>query len=144
MTDRIVSEQGRVGERADVIIDELVSTGGMPHDSEGTPTFDEPWQARAFGLAVALNEQGAFEWSEFQERLIAAVEAGDVREMQEHTEQTYYLQWLSVLEDLLEEGDLLADGELDGREAEFADGLRDASEFVVGEHGHSHGHDHDH
>ena len=33
--------------------------------SNGELVFDAPWEGRAFGIAVALNESGAYEWGEF-------------------------------------------------------------------------------
>ena len=37
---------------------------GLPRDAGG-PVFAEPWQARAFALAVQLHARGAFEWPAF-------------------------------------------------------------------------------
>ena len=37
--------------------------------SNGELVFAAPWEGRAFGIAVALNESGAYEWGEFQGRL---------------------------------------------------------------------------
>ena len=37
--------------------------------SNGELMFAAPWEGRAFGIAVALNEGGAYEWGEFQRRL---------------------------------------------------------------------------
>ncbi|HET9317868.1 MAG TPA: cobalt chelatase, partial [Vicinamibacteria bacterium] len=35
----------------------------------GELVFDEPWQGRAFGMAVALHEGGAYDWEEFRQEL---------------------------------------------------------------------------
>lgn len=59
-------------------------------------------------------------------------------------EADYYEQWLRALESLLVDEGLVAEGELADRVREFETGARDASEFVVGDHGHGHGHSHDH
>ncbi len=40
-----------------------------------TPVFAAPWQARAFGMVLALLEQRGEEWSSFQPYLVAAIEA---------------------------------------------------------------------
>ena len=40
---------------------------------ENEPLFHEPWEGRAFGMAVALNEIGEYEWSEFQSMLTAEI-----------------------------------------------------------------------
>jgi nitrile hydratase accessory protein len=70
------------------------------------PDFTEPWQAEAFALAVLLNRQGLFSWSEWAAALgvelhrpEAAVDASD-----------YYHRWLTALEKLLA-GKKLADSE---------------------------------
>lgn len=40
-----------------------------------TAVFEAPWQARAFGLCLALLEQRGEGWSSFQPYLAAAIEA---------------------------------------------------------------------
>ena len=42
----------------------------------GELVFEEPWQGRVFGMAVALHERGRFEWEEFRRALIAADRGG--------------------------------------------------------------------
>ena len=55
------------------------------------PVFAEPWQASAFAMTVALNERGAFSWTEWAETLGAELKSGD----------DYYECWLRALEKLL-------------------------------------------
>ena len=134
---------------------------------DGDATFSEPWQARAFALAVSVTDEtgdGVGEWSAFQERLAAEIEAAESpaelasREEPpelDGDETTYYSQWLAALEELLVDSAIDAEA-LRERALEFERGDRDAHEFVEGdphEHasdlpdGHadgSHGHDHDH
>ncbi|OED37175.1 nitrile hydratase accessory protein [Chromatiales bacterium (ex Bugula neritina AB1)] len=63
----------------------------------GELQFHSPWEARAFGLAVALNNEGAFDWKNFSEGL-----AEKIQQAETHGEaSTYYERWLSALEDLL-------------------------------------------
>lgn len=71
----------------------------QPTDN-GELIFDSPWQAKAFAMAVKLNESGVFTWSEWAECLsthIAAFEA--------HSEITnsddYYTLWQDALESLV-------------------------------------------
>lgn len=117
---------------------------------EDEPTFDAPWQARAFALAVALTDRNEYEWTDFQRRLVEEIEAaGETEEFREGDESIYYGQWLDALERLLIEDGILDPGDLAERASEFAAGDRDASEFVTGDpHGHAdhdhHGHHHDH
>lgn len=116
--------------------------------SEGDDvTFAAPWQARAFGLTVALRRQGNVDWDRFQELLVEELD-----DVEGHGEEAYYGAWLRAIERLLLDDGVVDRGELATRVAEFASGDRDASEFVVGEHahdhehgpGHDHGHGHDH
>ena len=100
------------------------------------PTFEAPWQARSFALAVALTEDRP--WETFQRRLVDEIDRDESR--------PYYEQWLSALERfVLGEGFLDRSAVVD-RIDEFAAGDRTAHEFVEGDpHGHSeHEHDHAH
>jgi nitrile hydratase accessory protein len=55
--------------------------------------FDEPWQARAFAMAVVTAEHLGVPWDDFRDRLKAAVAA--------RPDQPYYESWLDALEDLV-------------------------------------------
>ena len=82
--------------------------------SNGELVFAAPWEGRAFGIAVALNEGGAYEWGEFQRRLadeIAAAEDADDGGL-------YYERWLASLERLLVERGMVTREELDARMGE--------------------------
>jgi hypothetical protein len=54
--------------------------------------FDEPWQARAFALAVTTVEQLGLPWDTFRDRLKAAVA--------DQPQRPYWESWLAALEDL--------------------------------------------
>jgi nitrile hydratase accessory protein len=101
--------------------------------------FEAPWQARAFGITVALRRREAFDWSRFRDRLVAELEDADAGD-----EATYYEAWLRAIEGLLVDDGVVEAGELAERARAFDRGERDASEFVVGGHGHDHSHGHDH
>jgi nitrile hydratase accessory protein len=97
---------GRGGER---VVD-MEGSVALPRRN-GELVFDAPWESRAFGLAVALHERGAFEWPEFQSRLAEAVaHSGD---------GPYYRSWVAALERLLLDKGLLERGQLEARAAEF-------------------------
>lgn len=55
------------------------------------PPFDEPWQAQAFGLTVALNEAGVFDWPSWAQALSAQLNTG----------APYWQAWLCALETIL-------------------------------------------
>lgn len=60
------------------------------------PVFDEPWQAQAFAMTVALHEAGAFTWAEWAEALSAEVKRPGVRA----DGADYFVSWLRALEAL--------------------------------------------
>ena len=111
----------------------LAGRDDVPSVDDDGPTFDAPWQARAFGLAVALCEQTGRDWASFQGRLVDHRDDVDPAELDAAVEDVYYRAWLAALEDLLVEEGLLARTELGRRQAEFSAGERDASEFVAGD-----------
>ncbi len=58
--------------------------------------FAEPWQARAFALAVVAAERMGADWDEFRDRLKAAIAAGP-------PDRPYYEAWMDALERLVED-----------------------------------------
>jgi nitrile hydratase accessory protein len=75
----------------------------LPRDKDG-PVFNQPWEAKAFALAVRLSEAGCFtseagcftwpEWVRiFSQEIKAAQEQGD-----QDLGDTYYQHWLNALE----------------------------------------------
>ncbi len=68
----------------------------QPTDEDGL-VFNEPWEAQAFGLVLALYEQGLFNWQEWAEQL-----SGEIKLAQENGDpdlgNTYYQHWMRALE----------------------------------------------
>ena len=64
----------------------------IPRDRD-EPVFREPWEARAFAMAVALNERGLFTWSEWAQVLGAEIAAAGPDDA-----TPYYQHWLTALE----------------------------------------------
>lgn len=58
--------------------------------------FDAPWQAQLFGLTVALNEAGHFEWHEWAQVFGARLKAVGVV-----GNEPYYLAWLAAFQDFV-------------------------------------------
>ncbi len=77
---------------------ELEGVASIPHDADG-PVFPAPWAARAFALAVALNERGVFAWAEWSETLGAKVTAETVTDPADP--EAYWRAWLAALEEIL-------------------------------------------
>lgn len=71
-----------------------------PPRSNGELVFAEPWESRAFGMAVILYETGTFTWPEFQAALIAQIAAWE-RAATPDEPYKYYQLWLAALEDVL-------------------------------------------
>ena len=70
----------------------------ITRDGDG-PVFPAPWAARAFALAVALNERGLFTWSEWAETLGAELRKAEQRGSADP--EDYWRAWLSALERML-------------------------------------------
>jgi nitrile hydratase accessory protein len=104
-----------------------------PPRGNGELVFAEPWESRAFGLALALHAGGAFEWEDFRQQLIGAVSDWE-REHDERECWSYYRCWLTALERVLVENGVVGAGELETR----------AVELGARPEGHDHAHEHDH
>ena len=103
--------------------------------ANGELVFAQPWQARAFGIAVALNESGAYPWRDFQASLareIAAQGSGEAAEQ-------YYARWLTALETLLTERGILSPAEIAARADQCA-----AADSHHDDHLDNHNHDRHH
>ncbi len=104
-----------------------------PPRSNGELVFAEPWESRAFGLALTLHAGGAFEREDFRQQLIAAISDWE-RDHDEGECWSYYRCWLTALERVLVENGVVGAAELATR----------AVELSVRPEGHEHGHEHDH
>jgi nitrile hydratase accessory protein len=96
-----------------------VAGPAAPPRRNGELVFAEPWESRAFGLALAVHAGGTFEWEAFRRQLMAAIarwEAGHP----EDEEWAYYRCWLQALETVLVGEGLIGPGELDQRARELA------------------------
>ena len=121
------------GDRAERLAG-ILETEAVPTDGDDEVVFDAPWQARVFGLAVALYEaDDGRDWAAFQRDLAGRIGAADPARMQGDVEAAYYREWLECLEDDLVDSGVLEPDEIDRRAHEFTAGERDASEFVVGD-----------
>ncbi len=107
-------------------VERVVAGMELPR-SNGELVFEAPWQSRAFGLAVAMHESGAYEWRDFSAGLAAEIAE---REPDEDG-SAYYERWLASFERLLLERGLVTEDEIAARAAEL--------------HRHDdHDHEHDH
>jgi nitrile hydratase accessory protein len=104
-----VTELGEARRRVEQLLTELPD----PNDDAEQLSFNEPWELRAFAVAVAAYDQGLYDWSEFQLALIGAIRRweGDP----ESAPWSYYERWLEALETVLSGTGVLNGTELDGQ-----------------------------
>jgi nitrile hydratase accessory protein len=103
----------------------------------GELVFDELWEGRVFGMAVALNDQGAYPWREFRDALVQRIAEGDGAV----DGSTYYERFLAAFEHLALAKGLVTPEELDLRTEEYATGARsdfDEDDHDHGDHHHNH------
>jgi len=105
-------------------LDPVLQAIDIPRDDEG-PVFDEPWQAQAFAMTVKLHEAGQFSWSEWAD-IFGAEIAADTKAGGGSGNTAYYLCWLSALERIVAQKNLLTADQLASRKAEW----RDAAEHT--------------
>lgn len=97
---------------------DLLSLPGLPKDASG-PTFAEPWEAQAFALAVRLNTQGTFAWSDW-----AAALSRELMRDPADDGSDYFLHWVSALEILATECGLVTVAELVTRKDAWVEAYR--------------------
>jgi nitrile hydratase accessory protein len=105
--------------------DRLALTATDPDHAEAV--FAEPWEARAFALALTLSGGGQFTWDEFRDRLIAEIARADAAATRDghvvaadSPRGPYYECWLAALEQLLREKAVLSADEIERRAAAIA------------------------
>ncbi|MCQ6245663.1 nitrile hydratase accessory protein [Streptomyces malaysiensis] len=111
-----------------------------PPRSNGELVFAEPWESRAFGMAVGLYEAGAFTWPRFQAALIARIAAWESAPPPDEQPYRYYALWLAALEDVLVGLRAVSTDEVSAR----THALARRSPGHDHRDGHDHGHDHEH
>ena len=104
----------------------------------GELVFEAPWQARAFGLAVALNEQGTYPWSDFSAELTREIASAE----EANEPSTYYQRWLATLENLVIARGLITRTEFEAMIRQEA--LHDDHDHHDHDHHDLDHHDHDH
>ena len=105
---------------ADRQITNMEGPEALPRDN-GELVFEAPWEGRAFGVAVTMNNGGLYEWREFRDRLVEEIAAAE----RDGVASTHYERWAASLEKLAVAKGLVTPEELDARTAEYASGERD-------------------
>ncbi|WP_214366682.1 nitrile hydratase accessory protein [Pseudonocardia sp. H11422] len=82
----------------------------------GERSFEQPWELRAFAMAVAAYHSGQYEWSEFQLSLIDSIKKWETDGGSDGSEPwSYYEHWLTALETVLAGNGALSDAVVDER-----------------------------
>ncbi|OLA97665.1 MAG: nitrile hydratase accessory protein [Candidatus Rokubacteria bacterium 13_2_20CM_69_15_2] len=89
----------------------------VPRDEEG-PVFREPWEAQAFGMAVALHARDLFTWKEWATYLADEIAAARARGEVDDGSR-YYHYWLAALEKIVAAKGLVGADELVTRKDEW-------------------------
>ena len=101
---------------------------GLPAGRPGEDAFSQPWEIRAFAMAVAAYNNGQYEWSEFQLSLIESIRQWERDGRDPDAEPwSYYEHWLTALETVLAGSGLLSESMLDERTRQVLATPRDAS-----------------
>jgi nitrile hydratase accessory protein len=128
--------------QAPALVDLGIDGPAAPPRANGELVFAEPWESRAFGMALTLHDAGAFAWPQFQAALIARIAAWE----HQHPAGecfSYYTQWLGALEDVLAGDGTVATAEITERAGALAE--RPAGhDHTDTDHDHGHGHGHGH
>lgn len=96
---------------------DLAALPSIPRDAEG-PVFRAPWEAQAFGMAVALHARGCFAWKEFVRYLSGEIATAKARGEADDGSR-YYEYWLTALETLVVAKGLVLTGERLARKDEW-------------------------
>ena len=87
----------------------------------GELVFEEPWQGRVFGMAIALHERGLYDREEFRQALITHIANAEAHP----APFVYYEVWLQTFEALLARKGVITNTELDETTYQFEFGERD-------------------
>jgi nitrile hydratase accessory protein len=104
----------------DRAVADLKGPAAMPRRN-GELVFNQPWEGRAFGMAVALRDSHPFRWQAFSDRLEREIAAAGPAD----DGTRYYERWLAAFEHLLVDEELVSSEELALRADEYRAGLRE-------------------
>ncbi|MFB4163280.1 nitrile hydratase accessory protein [Alteribacillus sp. JSM 102045] len=90
----------------------------------GELEFQEPWESRSFGMALALYEKELYtSWDDFRNLLIQEIDAWE--KQKGNSDWNYYEHWLAALERLVVETGMVDKQEVEVLTKEFLNGSRD-------------------
>lgn len=83
-----------------------------PPRRDGKLRFAQDWERQAFGVALALSRSGHFDWEDFRQQLIGAIGEWEQSHALNDSSWDYYERWLTALERLVLEKQLVKPDEL--------------------------------
>lgn len=95
-------------------VDDDVEGPAAPPRANGELLFEEAWEARAFGMVVALHHAGLFAWDQFRDLLIDEISQWDSAHS-ENEDYRYYDRWIAAFERLAQELNLIENEALNVR-----------------------------
>lgn len=102
-----------------------MSNEASPPRKNGELDFLEPWESRAFGMAIALFEQKHYDsWDDFRLRLMKQIALWE-NTAENKSDWNYYEHWMGALEQLVVDNGILDEREISARASEFLKGERD-------------------
>ena len=110
--------------KAERLVSDMGGTAALPRKN-GELVFEAPWESQAFGMAIALHEQGHYDWEEFRQRLISEIGEWERSDQDERAVWDYYRHWLASFEALIKDRGLLSEEEIEERTSEFVSGAKD-------------------
>jgi nitrile hydratase accessory protein len=99
-----------------------------PPRKNGELQFQEPWESRSFGIALALYDKNLYTtWDEFRTRLVQEISVWEKKnaEHKDDPSWNYYEHWQEALNQLVVETGLLDKHDINIRTNEFLTGDRD-------------------
>jgi nitrile hydratase accessory protein len=103
----------------DVLFGADVTGPEAPPRRNGEFVFDAPWEGRAFGIGIAMAQQGNYSFAEFRDRLVDAIASWETRHDRDDASWSYYERWLRALEQLMSRQ--INAAEIDDRMRELAE-----------------------
>src|SRR6476659_10234065 len=99
--------------KLEAAVSEMTGSTSPPR-SNGELVFEQPWHARAFGLAVGLIQEQRLDWEEFRTCLIDEIVNWEREHgMASREVYSYYDRWAAALERLVLEMHLVSVSELE-------------------------------
>jgi len=96
----------------------MLGSDDSPPRLNGKLCFSQPWERQAFGVALALSKSGHFDWEDFRQKLISAIGEWESTHALDDPSWSYYERWLTALEQLLVQEQIVTEGDLKARSEE--------------------------